>query len=82
MRQGIGSRLVSFAIEWSAGQRLWLETYAHLPWNKAFYERHGFQAVPPEAAPAEVRAFLDEQRRWLPAPEERIAMCRNGARGR
>lgn len=76
MRQGIGTRLVSFAIEWAAGRPLWLETYAHVRWNKSFYERLGFVVVPPSAAPADVRAHLDEQRRWLPAPEQRIAMCR------
>jgi len=79
MRQGIGSRLVAFAVEWAAGRPLWLETYAHLPWNRPFYERHGFVVTPPAGAPAEVQAFLAEQRRWLPAPEQRIVMCRSHA---
>jgi GNAT superfamily N-acetyltransferase len=75
-RQGIGTCLVSFAVEWAARQPLWLETYAHLPWNRPFYERQGFQVVPAAVAPAQVRALLDEQRRWLPAPEQRVVMRR------
>jgi GNAT superfamily N-acetyltransferase len=81
MRQGIGSRLVAFAVEWAGGRPLWLETYAHVPWNRPFYERHGFVVAPAARAPSEVQAFLAEQRRWLPAPAQRIVMCRSGAVG-
>jgi GNAT superfamily N-acetyltransferase len=76
MRQGIGTRLLSVAIDWAAGRPLWLETYAHLPWNQPFYERLGFAVVAASDAPADVRAHLEDQRRWLPAPEQRVAMCR------
>lgn len=77
-RQGIGARLLSLAIAWAGGRPLWLETYAHVAWNRPFYERHGFVVVQEASAPAEVRARLAEQRRWLPAPEERVAMCKGG----
>jgi len=78
MGRGLGTRLLSFAIEWAGSSAIWLETYAHLPWNRSFYERHEFAVVPPESAPDGVRAFLSEQQKWLPAPEQRIAMCRRG----
>lgn len=78
-RQGIGTQLVAFAIEWAAGRPLWLETYAHLPWNRPFYERQGFVVASASTAPAAVQALLAEQRRWLPAPQERIVMCRRAS---
>lgn len=76
MRRGIGRLLVARAIEWAAREAMWLTTYAHLPWNRPFYERFGFQAIREAECPPEILAILAEQRRWLPAPEERIAMQR------
>jgi hypothetical protein len=77
MRRGIGRRLLARAIEWSAHRPLWLTTYAHLPWNRPFYESVGFAVVPEPACPPSIVQILDEQRRWLPAPAERIAMRRD-----
>jgi GNAT superfamily N-acetyltransferase len=76
MRRGIGRQLLMRAIEWAPGEPLWLTTYAHLPWNRPFYERSGFEVVPEWRCPGEIVRILEEQRRWLPAPEERIAMRR------
>lgn len=76
MRRGIGGRLLMRAIEWAGDDELWLTTYAHLPWNRPFYERHGFVSVPASACPPGIVADLEEQRRWLPDPEQRIAMRR------
>jgi GNAT superfamily N-acetyltransferase len=76
MRRGIGRWLVRHSIEWAGDEALWLTTYAHVPWNRPFYEREGFEVVPPAACPAGILAILDEQRRYLPAPEQRIAMRR------
>lgn len=75
-RQGLGSRLLAHAITWAADRPLWLETYAHIPWNRPYYERHGFTVVDDADAPSDVRAYLREQRRWLPDPDQRVAMCR------
>jgi hypothetical protein len=47
-----------------------------VPWNRPFYEREGFDVVPATDCPTEIVAILDEQRRWLPAPEQRVAMRR------
>ena len=76
MRRGIGRRLLEHAIAWADGQPLWLTTYAHLPWNRGFYEQYGFRVVPEVECPRGVVADLAEQRRWLPAPDQRIAMRR------
>jgi GNAT superfamily N-acetyltransferase len=73
-RQGVGRRLATYAIEWAAGEPLWLTTYAHLPWNRDFYEQLGFSAIPESQCPSVIVEHLEEERRWLPAPEQRIAM--------
>ena len=78
MRRGIGRRLLARAIDWSAGEPLWLTTYAHLSWNRPFYEQAGFTVVPERDCPRDIVLILTEQRRWLPAPGERIAMRRDG----
>jgi GNAT superfamily N-acetyltransferase len=79
MRRGLGRRLLAHAADWarqSGGSAIWLTTYAHLPFNRPFYERHGYQVVPEAACGAGVRHHLEEQRRYLPAPEQRVAMRR------
>lgn len=77
MRRGVGRRLLEAAIDWARhqGQRaLTLTTYNHLPFNRAYYERHGFELLLPEAVPPGLRHHLEEQRRALPLPEQRVAM--------
>ena len=73
--RGIGSLLLSRALDWAAPHgRLWLTTYDGVPWNRPFYERRGFEIVPASACGPELQATLAEQRAALPAPERRIAM--------
>lgn len=74
MRRGIGRFLLRKAIHWAEGAPLWLTTYSHVSWNRPFYEREGFEVVPESGCPAGIGAILEEQRRWLPAPEQRVAM--------
>lgn len=76
MRQGLGTRLLDRAIEWSGDRPLWLTTYAHVPWNKPFYERHGFIPVSENQCGPDILAILDHQRAALPEPAQRIAMVR------
>jgi GNAT superfamily N-acetyltransferase len=76
MRQGLGRRLLARAIEWAGREPLWLTTYADIPWNRPFYERHGFVTIPESACPPGFVAILDDQRRALPAPDQRIVMRR------
>ena len=74
--QGLGRSLLLRAIDWAGSEPLWLTTYAHVAWNRPFYQRHGFVPVPESRCAPEILAALAEQRRWLPAPEQRIVMRR------
>lgn len=77
MRRGVGRRLLHEAIGWArreGGSAMWLTTYAHLPWNAPFYAREGFEPVPEATCGTAIRHHLAEQRRWLPDPEQRVAM--------
>ena len=80
MRRGIGTRLLdaASAIANAANERsILLTTYAHLPWNRPFYERNGYVALSESACGPELVQELEMQRRWLPHPEQRIAMRRS-----
>lgn len=76
MRRGLGTMFVRLALEWAAerSEALWLNTYAHVPWNRPYYARFGFEVVPETQCGLQMRACLAEQRAVLPAPEQRIAM--------
>jgi GNAT superfamily N-acetyltransferase len=76
MRRGIGGALLRRALAWSGALPLWLTTYAHLPWNQPYYERHGFIAVAEERCGPQMRQLLAGQRAALPAPEQRVALVR------
>jgi GNAT superfamily N-acetyltransferase len=74
MRTGVGTALLSRAV--ALGTPLWLTTYAHLPWNGPWYARCGFRVVPESECGPQIRHHLAQQRAALPAPDQRIAMCR------
>lgn len=76
MRLGLGRGLMQRAFEWSGTAPLWLTTYGHLSWNRAYYERLGFVGVADAASGPGIRGILASQRAVLPFPEERIAMVR------
>jgi GNAT superfamily N-acetyltransferase len=82
MRQGIGRALLHRVIDEariSGHALLWLTTYSHLAWNRGFYEKEGLVVVPESECGPRMRHHLDDQRAWLPVPEERVAM-RKGLR--
>jgi GNAT superfamily N-acetyltransferase len=77
MRLGVGTCLLSATeqVFWRAGARsLWLTTYAHLSWNRPFYERNGYLRMPERDCGPDMRRELDYERAWLPEPGHRIAM--------
>lgn len=79
MRRGLGRRLLQHAAAWACehgASELWLTTYGHLPFNRPYYERHGFVLVPEVSCGPEILHHLHQQRRYLPAPEHRVAMRR------
>ena len=75
-RQGRGRALIAKAIDVTDARPLWLTTYAHIDFNRPLYERLGFRRAP--APGPELRKVLAEQRRYLPDPDQRIAMVRDG----
>lgn len=79
MRRGVGRFLLHRALEWARDRDgpLWLTTYAHLLFNRPFYESEGFVVIREPAGGPELHRLLDEQRQWLPHPEERVAMRRD-----
>jgi GNAT superfamily N-acetyltransferase len=80
MRRGVGGTLLTRAADWaraSGASALWLTTYGHLPFNRPYYERHGYVVMPEFACGPGIRHHLDEERRYLPAPTQRVAMRRS-----
>jgi GNAT superfamily N-acetyltransferase len=79
MRQGIGRSLIEAVVIMGreAGRdALQLTTYRHLSWNRPYYERLGFAVVPEADCGPEILQTLAFERRFLPRPEERVAMKR------
>lgn len=73
-RRGIGGRLVDsvLSVAWSEGfEAVTLRTFADVPWNAPFYERHGFRVV--EAVDSEFHAGLIET-------EAALGLMEHGAR--
>jgi len=79
MRRGFGTLLldaVSVLAKTTGEGTISLTTYDHLPWNRPFYERNGYAVVPDIECGIEVARELEIQRRWLPRPEQRVAMSK------
>lgn len=78
MRQGIGTALLTaiqgMAEKQARARSLWLTTWGHLPWNRPFYERAGFNVVPTEQWGPEMTQQLLFERRLLPWPQKRVVM--------
>jgi GNAT superfamily N-acetyltransferase len=77
MRLGVGTALLNAVVRMardSGASALWLTTYRHLAWNRPFYERRGFVVVPERECSPGICEILRYERRWLPRPEERVAM--------
>jgi GNAT superfamily N-acetyltransferase len=80
-RRGLGRRLVIAVCRWAATNGYsWvtLTTFRDVRWNMPFYERLGFEEIPPtELSPALLSVIEDETRRGL-HPRRRVAMRRPG----
>jgi GNAT superfamily N-acetyltransferase len=78
MRRGVGGRLLAQSAEWARtiGHCIWLTTYDHVPFNRPYYERHGYVVVPEHGCGPGILHHIREQRRYLPGPSHRVAMRR------
>lgn len=81
MRRGLGQLLLAECVRFAEGRDVWLTTYAHLPWNAAYYGKFGFRLVPEESCGPGLRQLLRAQRAALPEPEQRVAMVRLASAG-
>jgi GNAT superfamily N-acetyltransferase len=78
-RRGVGRALLRRAVAWAVEQRavaIWLTTYAQVAFNRPFYESEGFVVMPESKCGPGVLHHIEEQQRWLPFPEHRVAMRR------
>lgn len=76
MKRGIGKTLVERAKAWSvrSGQ-LWITTYSDIvAWNAPWYRRLGFVAIEDQNLEPELARRIADERRLLPAGQERVAM--------
>ncbi|MFO0553922.1 MAG: GNAT family N-acetyltransferase [Polyangiaceae bacterium] len=79
MQRGAGSLLIERSVSWArelGGADIWLTTYNHLPFNRPMYERRGFVVAPASEWGPDLAHHVDEQRRALPLPDERVVMRR------
>ena len=63
-RQGLGQALVEAVCAWAPLQGLeavTLTTFRAVPWNAPYYERLGFQEVPPEGLTPGLRALVEAE---------------------
>jgi GNAT superfamily N-acetyltransferase len=78
-RRGLGKRLVMHVCRWAATSgygAVTLTTFREIRWNMPFYERLGFQVIPPPDLSPALRAVVqDEIRRGLD-PSRRVVMKR------
>ena len=64
-RRGVGTALLLDVIQKARAQgapSLVLNTQSNVPWTVPWYQRHGFEIVPPENWSAELRAITEAQR--------------------
>jgi GNAT superfamily N-acetyltransferase len=78
-RGGIGTELVRTVCEWAINNGydfVTLTTFRDVPWNAPFYERLGFEVIPPNELTGALRQIIEgEWNRGLD-PERRVTMRR------
>jgi len=78
-RRGIGSALMDVCCSSAKKQgfaQVILTTFRRVPWNIPFYERLGFEVLPEQLWPPEIRAIVQHEARYGFAPEKRAVMRR------
>jgi GNAT superfamily N-acetyltransferase len=78
-RQGIGTMLVTTAIDWARAESypcLMLITFRHLAWNAPFYEKLGFEVMDPAEHGEELAGLIEDERRIGINTSNRVVMRR------
>ena len=76
-RQGLGQMLLDHVINHARSQRyplVSLTTYRDIPWNGPFYEQAGFEILPPDEGPLELKAILEAEIVNGASPQARCIM--------
>lgn len=82
-RRGIGSALVEACCAGARSRGVrWvtLTTFRYIPWNIPFYEGLGFEVLPAEQWPPEIRAIVEHEHRYGFATQHRAVMRRRARR--
>lgn len=78
-RRGIGTGLLTAALDWSAGagfEHITLITFRHLAWNAPFYEARGFEEIPQSELGDGLAVLMREEQAAGIDVQNRIAMRR------
>jgi GNAT superfamily N-acetyltransferase len=81
-RRGLGARLLAHVCEWAQTQghtAVTLSTFRDVPWNGAFYRKHGFRDLPPAEWTPGMRAIREREATHGLRTEARVFMRRDVA---
>lgn len=76
-RRGMGAALVKICCEGAKRRnhhQVTLTTFRYVPWNIPFYRRCGFEILPPERCPYELKAIVQHEARYGFAQRHRVVM--------
>lgn len=76
-RQGLGTALIESCCEGARlqnHQQITLTTFRYVPWNIPFYRRCGFEILPPERWPYELKAIVAHEARYGFLQKHRVVM--------
>ena len=76
-RQGIGAALIDRCCEGARSQsqkQITLTTFRYVPWNIPFYRQQGFEILPPDLWPYEIKAIVQHEARYGFAQRHRVVM--------
>lgn len=76
---GHGVALLDHVVTWAGGKghaAVTLTTFTDVPWNRPFYERHGFRVLDLDELTAGLRARRAEEARRGLDPADRVCMQR------
>lgn len=76
-RQGHGAALLDAVQAWAGGEAVTLTTFTDVPWNRPYYERHGYVVVPPDEWTPALRDLVAHEATFGLDPTTRVVMRRS-----